>query len=164
MTHPHYIDADLLAKAQDGHRPAIRTLAGIAADSLGPMTPTDDALAWAAVALQRIEAGEEPNQAFGWNRRGRPRTQHEFERWTWAKWVKTLRAEDSSLSVEQAMILVGKAARKSGPNGGTIQQAWTAYQDADMPLDLFPIPEEVMARIRQFEERIEALRRPKQKP
>lgn len=162
MTDPHYIDADPLAKAQDGHRPAIRTLAGIAADTLSPITPTDDALAWVAVALQRLQAGEEPNQAFGWNRRGRPRTQHEFERWSLAKWVGSLVAEDN-LSVDQALVLVGKAAKTSGPNG-TIQKAWTDYRDADMPLDLFPIPEEVMARIRKFEERIEALRRPRQKP
>lgn len=162
MTDPHYIDADPLAKAQDGHRPAIRTLAGIAADALSPMTPTDPALEWLSGALQRLQAGEEPNQAFGWNRLGRPRTQHEFERWTWAQWVKTLLAEGIP-SVDQALVLVGKAAKTSGPNG-TIQKAWTDYRDADMPLDLFPIPEEVMARIRKFEERIEALRRPKQKP
>ena len=157
-----FIDGNLLDEAQAGHRPAIAVLAGIAADSLAPSVPVDAGLAWLQAVMRRIAAGEEPNQAFGWNRRGRPRKGHEFERWTWAQWVKTLHEEDG-LSIEQAQLVVGKAANRSGPNGA-IQVAWGQYRDVAIPDKTSLPPPAVLARIRQFELRVEALRRPRQKP
>jgi len=156
------IDGDLLTKARAGNQRAIKAMLHHLEESLRPQASTDEAIGWLLEIINRISEGEEPNAAFNYAK-GRPPLGYEFERWTWARSVKTL-MEDHDMTQTAAIMLVGKATGKSGVNG-TIQDAWDQYRDIESPESLFPIPPEAMDRIRFFEQHLEKeLRRYLKKP
>lgn len=156
----HFIDGDLMAKANRGDRDACRLVTRHAADAIRPLAQQDDALAWLLPILEKIANGVAPAAAFPKKGRGAPIQNLEYERWTMARWVKTLH-DEYDLTIEEAEDKVaehypdpGTEKGMSGSEKGTVNNAWDAYKNMEMPMDAI-ITAEAIARVSAFEQRME---------
>ena len=148
-----YIDGHLLGLADGDDREAVRVVAAIARDRLGPLVGDDDALGYALRVLERLARGETvPTPA-----RQRPLGHLAYERWVMAQRVGDVMREDG-LSETAALVLVARAADKS-VSRGVISDALKQYQDGALPPDIYPIPREAERRLAKFEERLAIARK-----
>lgn len=157
----HFIDGDLLVKANRGDKGARQLLTRYAADAIRPLARQDEAVAWLLPILEKIANGVAPDTAFPKKGRGPPIQNLEYERWTMARWVKTLH-DDYALTIEEAEDKVaehypdpGTGKAMGGSEKGTVNNAWDAYKDVEMlPMDAI-ITTEAIARVSAFERRME---------
>ncbi|EGV18771.1 hypothetical protein [Thiocapsa marina] len=150
------IDWHLIQEAEAGNREALRVMAGECVESLTRIKGTDPATAWLAGIMARIAEGQSPDQAFGWKREGKPKGNLAFLQWNYARWVETLIAEHGVATLDAAKEIVGRAAGKSGEDGGTIDKAWKKYRRVQIPDDIFPIPDEVLRLVLKLDEHMRA--------
>lgn len=144
-----YIDGHLLGLADGDDREAVRVVAAIARDRLGPLVGDDDALGYALRVLERLARGETvPTPA-----RQRPLGHLAYEKWAMAQRVGDVMREDG-LSETAALVLVARAALKPGSHADFKQ-----YRDGALPPDLYPIPPDAEARLAAFEDRLAVARK-----
>ncbi|MCC7278296.1 MAG: hypothetical protein IT487_08265 [Chromatiaceae bacterium] len=130
-----YIDGHLLGLADGDDREAVRVVAAIARDRLGPLVGDDDALGYALRVMERLAGGETvPKPA-----RQRPLGHLAWMQWMWAEYVAGL-IRDDGMNESRAITAVAYAAKKSRD---VIYDAWAKYRDVEAPTDLFPLPSEV---------------------
>lgn len=156
----HFIDGDLLVKANRGDKAARRLLTRYAADAIRPLAQQDEALAWLLPILEKIANGVAPEDAFPKKGRGPSIQDLEYERWTRARWVETLHL-DYDLGINEAQDKIadlypgpGTEEVMSGSNG-TVKDDWDAYKNVKtLPMDAI-ITAEALARVSAFEQRME---------
>jgi hypothetical protein len=130
-----YIDGHLLGLADGDDREAVRVVAAIARDRLGPLVGDDDALGYALRVMERLASGETvPTPA-----RQRPLGHLAWMQWMWAEYVAVL-IRDDGMSESRAITAVAYAAEKTWD---LIYVAWAKYRDVEAPTDLFPLPRKV---------------------
>ncbi len=143
-----FIDGHLLGLADRDNREAVRVVAAIARERLGPLVGDDDALGYALRVMERLARGETvPRPA-----RQRPLEHLAYERWVMAQRVGDVMREDG-LSETAAMALVARAAARGGSRS-VIYNARKQYENGELPADLFPIPAEAHKRLADFEKNL----------
>lgn len=159
------VDGHLLGAARAGNREAIRQVAEIAVDHLRQQVAArageiDDITPYLIQVLARIAAGGTPNAAFAWDRRGRQPENLAFLHWSLALHVEAL-IKDGFLK-EDALDLVGEAAKLSGDTGGTVYKAFSEYLNRrqkgdEFPEDLFPISPATYQQVKEIDRRMAEL-------
>jgi len=123
--------------ALGGDRDALKSFAGSAVVFVERAAATDSQSAfvelaeWLAYALSRIQAGDEPNEAFGWARRGKGRpaaTQKDFpalmKRWVVGQHIAGLLANDLKLTDAEAYRVAAKEHHVSEEAARDIWSQW----------------------------------------
>jgi hypothetical protein len=160
------VDPDTLADSYNGDQAAVRIVCKLAAQHLTDMAARfiksdDDLTPFVIHMLEKIAAGEDPNNAFGIGKgsgkRGRKSKKDDFLHWSLAQNVKSL-INDYQLTREAALSLVQSAlplrfysAESSGGLGATVEKEY--YRWKDHPLA--PLPHDSLPEVKAMENKIE---------
>jgi hypothetical protein len=148
----HYVDAHLADMALKGEHEAVRQVAGIAADLVRTHPDKGWINEYLAAVLSAIADGQSPNDAFLWKKQ-KPLAHDVLLKWSMARHVEDLIAEH--IPPEDALDIVGRAASCGGEKAGTVYKAWKRYAAIDLPLEVFPIPPDMLTRIETMDRRVE---------